>query len=184
MLERHSVSPFTNSTSEPMTNLRYIQRFVKDLYQVDDFPELDSYGTDIFGREIKHSWKIFRHIAAWAQEGNFWKWDNMNEVAYYGSRHVSRYSIFTTIMAHECAHGWCFFHSKTDRSRQYSGKTGEEEIAWDVSKLVCEKINVPFATKVADMAYEISELDRKKQTKQADILAVKLPLYLMPPDGF
>ncbi len=167
-----------------MTNLRYIQRFVKDLYKVDDFPELDSYGTEIFGREIRYSWKIFRNIATWAQEDNFWRWSNVDETAYYGNRHVPRYAIFCTIMAHECAHGWCFFHSPTDRSKQYPGKTGEEEVAWDVSRLVCEKIGVPFANKVADMAYEITELDRTKQTKKADVLAGKLPLYLMPPDGF
>jgi hypothetical protein len=161
------------------TNKPYLDRLVNILFKIKDFPQLDRYFSKILGREIKYSWKIFRYIATFAQEGEYWEWINDDQLAYYGKSRVPTFSIFCTCMLHECAHGMCYFLAKPDRSYRYPKKIDEEQVYHEVSEMVCKKINVKFAKELAELAYQIH---RTKAPEKVLELVARLPKWISVPE--
>jgi hypothetical protein len=164
-----------------MKNTRHIQRLVKLLFKIEDFPAMDRYFSKIFGREIKYSWKIFRHIAAFAQEGPEWEWDNDDQIAYFGETRVPKFAVFSTILLHECTHGMCFFLGKPNRSRMYPNGVHEEKVCWDISRMICRKLCIEYERELAALAYKIGQLRESGEIEKAIKLAEKLPKFISRP---
>ena len=63
-------------------NEKHLRRLVKEMYTIQDFPALDEYGSRIFGRPVKGTWRLFRFITKLAV-GKIWGWSSDKEQATY-----------------------------------------------------------------------------------------------------
>lgn len=162
-----------------MKNARYISLLVKLLFEIDNLPAMDKYFSKLLGREIKYSWKIFRHIAMLAQEGEYWEWIDDDQFAYFGKLRIPSFAVFSTILLHECTHGMCFFLSKPNRSRMYKNGVHEEKVCWDISRLVCRKLGIEYARELAALAYKISQQYELGNIEEVAKLVERLPKYIL-----
>ncbi len=141
-----------------MKNSEFLQQLVNQMYAVDDCPSLDEYGTKIFGRPINGSWKLFRYLARMAVPER-WMWFPNEEYASYPPDDVPvpSFGTFATFMLHEVTHGWCYFHKKPG---QWNYPTGvdEEQVCWDVSKLVCQELGITYDEAEANQSHEFHKL--------------------------
>lgn len=137
-------------------NQEHHLRLVAVLDTIQELPVLDDYGSVIFGRPIKGTWRLFRHIVKTAIGNECWRWCPDKEVACYpGGIVVPTFEEFSTFMFHEATHGWCYFLKPHPVSWVYS-KTGgnEENVCWEVSKLVCEMLKIPYQEDLAKLSYD------------------------------
>lgn len=138
------------------TNEKHLHALVQKMYDVHDYATLDEYGSRIFGRPIKGSWRLFRHITRYAIPGSCawvrWAWSPDDEIASYSDKGVASLDEFATYMLHEVTHGWCHFLKGEDK-HEYDG-IHEEQVCWEVSRLVCEVLGIQFQQNKADTSYQ------------------------------
>ncbi len=135
-------------------NQEHLHRLVAELYAVQDFPALDEYGSAIFSRPIKGTWKLFRHIVKTAVADECWLWCSDKESANYpGNVVVPTFEEFSTFMLHEATHGWCYFLKDDPSLRNYPTGVDEEGVCWDVSMLVCGVLNIPYHEELASLSH-------------------------------
>lgn len=159
-------------------NQRHLHRLVKEMYAVQDFPALDEYGSRIFGRPVKGTWKLFRHITRTAV-GGVWRWSSDKElVSYPDKTKVPSFEEFTTFMLHETTHGWCYFLKNDSSSRAYPRGIDEEWICWDVSKMACEMLGISYEKKLANLCYRFHVRTLNHDTKELCRILKKLPAHL------
>lgn len=160
-------------------NRKHKRRLVKAIYKVQDSPALDEYGTRIFGRPIRGTWKMFRHITRMAT-ANIWGWNNERERASYPEKAaVPTFEEFATFMFHEVAHGWC--HFLKDKPSLWNYPTGDEEqVCWDVSKLVCGMLSISYQYELAEMSHQFHRLHLANDMDGLDRLIGKMPERLQP----
>ena len=159
-------------------NHEHKSRLVEAMYQVHDSPDLDIYGTTIFGRPIRKSWKLFRHIVRVAEAGN-WGWSNDQERASYpGKVEVPTFEEFATFMCHEAAHGWCHFLKNEPVLRNYPTGVDEEQVCWDVSKLVCEMLGISYQAELAELSHQFHRLVLANDIEGLERLVEKMPAHL------
>lgn len=143
-------------------NRKHKRRLVKAMYKVNDFPALDEYGTRIFGRPIRGTWKLFRHIARMAT-ANAWGWRSDRERASYPGRvNIPTFEEFATFMLHEVTHGWCYFLKDDPTLKEYPTGADEEQVCWDVSRLVCDMLGISYQENLAKMSHRFYRLWRAK----------------------
>lgn len=121
----------------------YLCRLIKLMYDLDDCPKLDEYGTKIFGRPIKRSWKLFRYLARCAVAGDSWTFSS-DECVYYSLKEVRTFEFFATFLLHEVGHGWCYFLNEQPNVFHYPTGVDEEQVCWDVSKLICQELGISY----------------------------------------
>src|SRR3989344_7653445 len=133
-------------------NKDYLRRLVGLMYAVQDFPPLDEYGSNIFGRPIKGTWKLFRYITKVAV-ADVWGWGTDRELASYPKKaKVQTFEEFATFMLHEVTHGWCYFLKDDLSLRNYPTGIDEEQVCWDVSKLACEILGISYQKELAELS--------------------------------
>ena len=157
-------------------NRKHLKRLVRLMYKFDDCPELDEYGGKIFGRPVRGTWRLFRHIASRAT-ANVWIWSYKKETASYPRIDVPLFEEFSTILLHEVAHGWCYF-LKADPSQDYTNGADEERVCWDVSMLVCKMLGITYHEKSARLCYDFWLLSQTNDTKGLCSLMKKLPAHI------
>lgn len=156
-------------------NRDYLRRLVDAMYSIQDFPALDEYGSRIFGRPIKGTWKLFRHITRTAT-ANTWVWSSGEErVSYPKDTEVPTFEEFATFMFHEVAHGWCYFLKDEALIRDYPTGVDEEQICWDVSKLVCEMLGISYQEELAELDHQFFRLWQAKDIDGLKRLIEKMP---------
>lgn len=133
-------------------NQKHLRRLVEAMYAVPDFPALDNYGSRIFGRPVKGTWKLFRHITNTAV-ADIWQWSSDKELASYPKTDVANFEEFATLMLHEVTHGWCYFLKDDPSSRNYPTGIDEEQVCWDISRLVCEMLAISYQEGLAGLCY-------------------------------
>lgn len=162
-------------------NRRYKRRLVRVMYKVQDSPTLDEYGTRIFGRPVRGTWRIFRHIARMATADN-WGWNSDRERASYPGRvEVPTFEEFATFLFHEAAHGWCYFLKDHPSRRNYpTGAEGidEEQVCWDVSRLVCEMLGISYRDDWAELSHQFHRLVQADDIDGLEQLIQKMPAHL------
>ncbi|GEM_PF-4976513 len=159
-------------------NQKYLRRLVKAMYAVSDFPALDEYGSKIFGRPVKGTWKLYRHIARTAV-AYVWQWSPDKELASYPSEvTVPTFEEFATFMLHEVAHGWCYFLKGDPSLWNYSTGADEEQVCWDISKLVSDILHVSYKKDLADLSYQFHCLAQAGDMEGVTQLLEKLPMHL------
>lgn len=167
-------------------NRKHKRRLVKVMYKVQDSPALDEYGTKIFGRPVRGTWKIFRHIARMATAADRWGWnDDRERASYPGNVEVSTFEEFATFLFHEAAHGWCYFLKDHPSRRNYpSGAEGvdEEQVCWDISKLVSQTLGISYQEELAELSHQFYRLHlaRPDDTDGLEQLIQKMPPHLQP----
>lgn len=135
-------------------NQEHLHRLVVALYTVQDLPALDEYGSVIFERPVKGTWKLFRHIVKTAVADECWRWRPVMEFANYpNSVEVPTFEEFSTFMLHEATHGWCYFLKSEPSLWNYPIGSDEEEVCWDVSKLVCGILNITYHEDLANLSH-------------------------------
>ena len=155
-------------------------RLVDAMYQIHDSPALDEYGTRIFGRPVRGSWRIFRHIARMAT-ADIWRWSNDRERASYPGRvDVPTFKEFATFLLHEVAHGWCYFLKDNPLLWNYPTGVDEEQVCWDVSKLVCEMLGISYQEELAELShqYYLFHLERPDDLAGLERIEEKMPAHL------
>ena len=159
-------------------NRKHKRRLVKAIYKVNDFPALDEYGSRIFGRPVRGTWKMFRHITRMAA-ADVWGWSNKRELASYPGRvEVPTFDEFATFMLHEVAHGWCYFLKDGSLFWDYPKGFNEERVCYDVSKLVCEMLGISYQEELADLCYRSYLLTWTDDMEELERLAQKMPSHL------
>lgn len=159
-------------------NQKHLRRLVEMMYTVDDCPALDEYGSRIFGRPIKGTWKLFRHITKTAV-ADVWKWSPDKEQASYPKKaKVPTFKEFATFMLHETTHGWCYFLKDDSSLRNYPTGVDEDQVCWDVSKLVCEMLGVSYQKKLANLCYRFHVRTLARDYKELNRILKKLPAHL------
>ena len=159
-------------------NQKHLHRLVREMYKVQDFPALDEYGSKIFGRPIRGSWKLFRHITRFAV-GGAWSWSPVKELASYPKRKkVLTFEEFATFMLHETTHGWCYFLKNDSLSRSYLKGVDEEQVCWDVSEMVCNMLDISYQEKLANLCYRFHVRALTHDTKELCRILKKLPAHL------
>ncbi len=158
-------------------NQKHLHRLLEAMYAVQDSPTLDEYGSKIFGRPVQGTWKLFRHIAR-TSVADVWRWSPDKELASYpGEVEVPSFEEFATFMLHEVAHGWCYFLKRDPVMGRYP--TGDEEqVCWDVSKLVCEMLGISYQKEVAELSHQF-HIQHLAQVSDAELsrLVEKLPAH-------
>lgn len=158
-------------------NRKHKRRLVKAIYKVQDSPALDEYGTKIFGRPVRGTWKLFRNITRMST-ADIWGWSHTRERASYpGKVAVPTFEDFATFLLHEVAHGWCHF-LKDDPSLCNYPTGDEEQVCWDVSKLVCEMLGISYQEELAEMSHQFHRLVLANDIDGLDRLVEKMPLHL------
>lgn len=157
-------------------NYKHMQRLIEALYSLDSCPALDEYGTKIFGRPIKASIRIFRFIARFAIEDT-WKWDPQDEVAAYPQVEVATYEEFCTFMLHEITHGWCYLHKETPDIWHYPTGVDEEQVCWDVSKLMCEVLGIEYHAESAERSHKFHKLVQAGDIEGLNALMETMPAH-------
>ncbi len=161
-------------------NRKHKRRLVKAVYKVHDSPALDEYGTRIFERPIRGTWRMFRHIARMAT-ADIWGWSNNKERAsYLGGVAVPTFEEFATFLFHEATHGWCYFLKDEPSLRNYPTGVDEERVCWDVSKLVCEMLGISYQEELAELSYQFHRLVQANDINGLERLVEKLPAHLQP----
>lgn len=159
-------------------NRRHKRRLVKAIYKVHDSPALDEYGTRIFGRPVRGTWRMFRHIAKMAT-ANIWGWSPDKERASYpGKSYILTFEDFATLLFHEVAHGWCYFLKDDPSSLNYPNGVDEEQVCWDVSKLVCETLGISYQEKSAELAHQFHRLFQVTDIEGLKLLLKEMPAHL------
>lgn len=159
-------------------NQKYLRRLVKAMYVVQDLQALDEYGSNIFGRPIKRTWKLYRHIAKTAV-ADIWKWSPNKELASYPkNKKVPTFEEFVTFMLHEVAHGWCYFLKDDLSLRNYPTGVDEEQVCWDVSKMVCDKLDISYQKKLANLCHRFHVRTLAHDAKGLKRILKKLPAHL------
>ena len=161
-------------------NRKHKRRLVKAIYKVQDCPALDEYGTRIFERPVRGSWRIFRHIARMAT-ADTWGWSDERERASYPARvEVPTFEEFATFLLHEVAHGWCYFLKDEPSSRNCPTRVDEEQVCWDVSKLVCEMLGISYQEELAELShrYYLFHLERPDDMEGLERLEETMPAHL------
>lgn len=156
-------------------NRDYLRYLVKAMYAIPDFPALNEYGSKIFGYPVKNTWKLFRHIVKKATEDS-WVWSQERELASYPSVEVPTFEEFATIMLHEATHGWCYF-LKDAFSSDYPNGLNEEQICWNVSKMTCELLHIPYQEELVGWCYQLY-LCRYTDPERYNEILEKLPVHL------
>jgi len=180
-------------------NRKHKRRLVKAVHEVYDFPALDEYGSKIFGRPIRSSWRIFRNIVRMSVATDVWGWNNYRERASYpGKVEVPTFDEFATFLLHEVAHGWCYFLKDDlsirdyptgvdpERSREGSQCAStsygvdEEQVCWDISKLACEMLGISYQEELAELSHQYYLFHLKWPDDLAGLerLEEKMPAYL------
>lgn len=161
-------------------NRKHLHRLVKAMYAVPDFPALDDYGSRIFGRPVKGTWKLFRYITKMAVPHVCnWIWRSDKELARYPKKaKVPTFEEFATFMFHEVAHGWCYFLKDDLSLRNYPTGVDEEQVCWDVSKLVCEMLDISYQKKLANLCHQYHVRTLAQDFKGLDRISKKLPVHL------
>ncbi len=156
-------------------NKKHLKRLVKMMYKIDDCPTLDEYGSRIFGRPVRGTWRLFRHIVRMAV-ADTWMWSPEKERASYPKDvTVPAFEDFATIMLHEATHGWCYFHKDNPSSFDYPGNLNEEVVCWEVSRLVSEFLGIAYRENLAELGYKFYLFTTKKDMKGIRLLMKKLP---------
>lgn len=156
-------------------NRKHLRRLVKVMYAVPDFPALDDYGSRIFGRPVKGTWKLFRYIAKMAV-ARIWNWSPDKErVSYPKDTEVPIFEEFATFMFHEVAHGWCYFLKDEASFRDYPTGIDEEQVCWDISKLVCEMLGISYQEELAELDHQFFRLWQAKDIDGLKQLIEKMP---------
>jgi len=161
-------------------NRKHKRRLVKAMYGVQDSPALDEYGTRIFGRPVRGTWKIFRHITRMATAG-IWGWSHDREQASYPDKvEVPTFEEFATFMCHEATHGWCYFLKDNPLLWNYPTGVDEEQVCWDVSKLVCEMLGISYQEELAELShkYYLFHLERPDDLDGLERIEEKMPAHL------
>ncbi len=135
-------------------NRKYKRRLVKAMYKINDFPALDEYGSKIFGRPIEGSWKLFRNIVRMSV-ADIWRWsDEWERASYPYMVNVPTFDEFATFLLHEVTHGWCYFLKNNSLSQDYPTGVDEEQVCWDISKLVCEGLGISYQKELAELSHQ------------------------------
>jgi hypothetical protein len=146
---------------QPDVNHRYVKELTNLMFQkVGHFSNrLDDYASYLFERPIRGSWRIFVHIAKHGEPdymgGNPWWWDNFSENPHYPrSPLIETLDVFASSYLHEVAHGWLYLLSDYERGEKLLAATGhyittrgnrdEEELCEEISRLVCEMLDLQF----------------------------------------
>jgi len=159
-------------------NRKHKRRLVKAIYKVNDFPALDEYGTRIFGRPVRGTWRMFRHIARMAA-ADVWGWSDERERASYPYKvDVPTFEEFATFMFHEVAHGWCYFLKDNPLLWNYPTGVDEDQVCWDISKLVCEMLGISYQKELAELAHQFHRLEQAKDIDGLKRLMEKMPPHL------
>ena len=157
---------------------KHKRRLVKAMYKVQNSPALDEYGSRIFGRPVRGTWKMFRHITRMAA-ADVWGWSNKRELASYPGRvEVPTFDEFATFMLHEVAHGWCYFLKDSSSFWDYPKGFNEERVCYDVSKLVCEMLGISYQKELAELAHQFHRLEQAKDIDGLKRLMEKMPPHL------
>ena len=159
-------------------NQKHLQRLIGAMYAVQDFPVLDAYGSKIFWRPVRGTWKLFRHIVRTAV-ADVWQWSSCKELASYPKEaEVPVFEEFATLMLHEATHGWCYFLKNDPSPQDYPTGIDEERVCWDVSKLACEMLGIPYQKELADLSYQFYHSMRAGDTEEVESILEKLPSHL------
>lgn len=159
-------------------NRKHLRRLVKAMYAVQDSPALDEYGSRIFGRPVRGTWKLFRYITKSAV-GKIWGWNSDKERATYPNKaKVSTFDEFATFMLHEVTHGWCYFLKNDPSSLNYPTGVDEEEVCWDVSKLVCEMLGISYQEELANLCFQQYVRILARDDEGINRISKKLPAHL------
>lgn len=159
-------------------NQKHLCRLVEAMYTVQDFPALDEYGSKIFGRPVRGTWKLFRYITKSAV-GKIWGWNPEKELATYPNRsRVPTFDEFATFMLHEATHGWCYFLKDNPSSLNYPTGVDEEKVCWDVSKLACEMLGISYGEKLANLCFEQYACILAHDEEGISQISKKLPIHL------
>lgn len=157
-------------------NDRYLHRLVQMLYDRESCPALDEYGSSIFGRPVENTWRLFRYLTRFSVAGA-WMWNPHTEMAEYSSVEVPTIEEFSTFLFHEVTHGWCHFHNKDTNLGNYPTGVDEEQVCWDVSKLVCEFLGLTFHQKSADQSHQFHKLVSAGDLEGLAVLMKELPAH-------
>ncbi|OGN02363.1 MAG: hypothetical protein A2655_01360 [Candidatus Yanofskybacteria bacterium RIFCSPHIGHO2_01_FULL_43_42] len=159
-------------------NRRHKRRFVKAMYKVQDYPALDEYGSKIFGRPVRGTWKLFRNIVKMATATDTWRWRNdLERASYPGKVRVPTFEEFATFLLHETAHGWCYFLKDEPSLRDYPTGVDEEQVCWDVSKMVCGMLGISYQEELAELSHQFYRLHL---TQADDIVGLERLIEKMP----
>lgn len=159
-------------------NKEHFQRLVKMMYKIDDCPALDEYGSRIFGRPVRKTWRLLRHLVrkATPDTADTWGWSSENELASYPKDSVvPTFEDFATIMLHEVTHGWCYFHKDNRSVFDYLDGLNEETVCWEVSRMVCERLGIAYQKKWVDLGYEFYLLSKKQDHDGIESLLKTFP---------
>ena len=164
-----------------IANQEHLRRLVEMMDAVNACPPLDAYGAKIFQISIRNSWTVFRFYTRRATP-YVWGWDFDQEhrklASYPGKIEVPTFEEFATIMLHEVAHGWCYFYKKGKSIRDYPTGVDEEQVCWDVSKLVCEALGISYQGELANMVHQYYHLISARDYEGIDRLEKQLPDHL------
>lgn len=155
-------------------NQEHLARLVQMMYRLSDCPALDEYGTRIFGRPVHGTWKLFRHIARMAVASS-WRFCPSEELAGYPVVAVPSFEEFATFMLHEVTHGWCYFHKAQPYQFHYPTGVDEEQVCWDVSRLVCKELGISYDEKSASQSHQFHLLTQAGDMDGLDRLMTELP---------
>ena len=146
------------------------------MYKVDDLPELDEYGSRIFEHPIQKSWRLFRYITKMAVPGS-WVWNSdLESVSYPSQAEVPTFEEFMTLMLHESAHGWCHFNKTDPSSKNYPG-LDEEQVCWDVSRLICGRLGINYQEDLASLNHQFHICRQAGDIEGLDRIMKKLPAH-------
>ena len=152
-------------------------RLVKMMYGLQDLPELDEYGTGIFGRTIRGTWPLLRRVAETAV-ADIWTWSpDKKSAGYPANVEVPTFEEFATFMLHESAHGWCYFLKKDPSQRIYVMGVNEEQVCWDVSRLACQALAIPYRNDLADLCYQFYMLGQSGDLVGLRKVVEKMPIH-------
>lgn len=131
--------------------------------KVGDFSnEFDEYASTLFERPIRGSWRILINMTAQgvphSGPGNPWHWDALSQAPSYPAEEVLTFELFASIFLHEVAHGWFYLLTdcealqkwaeasdyKFSRKDETNWRRDEEDICWEISRLVCRILEIEF----------------------------------------
>jgi hypothetical protein len=158
-------------------NQKYLRWLVDKMYAIEDSPVLDEYGSKIFGRPVGGTWRLFRHIARTAVADK-WGWSSDKEVAKYPKDvEVPTFEEFATFMLHEVSHGWCYFLKEKPSWQNYPAGADEEQVCWDVSRLVCGVLGISYQEASAELCYKFHLFVQARDIEGIIRAAEKLPVH-------
>lgn len=158
-------------------NQENLRCLVRAMYAVQDSSVLDEYGSRIFERPVRGTWKLFRYIARNAVAG-IWQWSSEKEEASYPSEiDIPTFEEFATFMLHEVAHGWCYFLKENPLLWNYPTGADEELVCWEVSKLICGMLGISYQEKPAGLCYQFYLFAQAQDIRGLRRILKKLPSH-------